>query len=247
MVTILILGLDYADWEGTDRLGPPRSDAMMLLTVDPVKRTDGMLSIPRDLWVEIPNILGMHKINTAHRFGEIYRLPGGGPGLAIRTVEQLLGVPVNYYATIDFYAFEALIDELGGIELDVSAAIEIDPICPGGKVVLEPGRQHLDGALALAYARNRYTPGDDFDRSRRQQQVILAVRDRVLRLDMLPHVVDVEQACRRPRRLVLLQRPGLVLDGHLPASKRHHSPAMCHVPFVQFGALQVICHHRRSF
>jgi polyisoprenyl-teichoic acid--peptidoglycan teichoic acid transferase len=188
-VTILILGLDYADWEGTDRLGPPRSDAMMLLTVDPVKRTAGMLSIPRDLWVEIPNMLGMHKINTAHRFGEIYRLPGGGPGLAIRTVEQLLGVPVNYYASIDFYAFQALIDEIGGIELDVPAAIEIDPIGPGGKVVLEPGRQYLDGALALAYARNRYTPGDDFDRARRQQQVILAVRDRVLRLDMLPLLV----------------------------------------------------------
>lgn len=188
-VTILVLGLDYADWEGTDRLGPPRSDAMMLLTIDPLGHKAAMLSIPRDLWVEIPNMLGMHKINTAHRFGELYRLPGGGPGLAMRTVSQLLDVPINYYVTIDFYAFEALIDELGGIELEVTNRIEIDPIGPENKVTLEPGRHSLNGALALAYARNRYTAGDDFDRARRQQQIILAARDKVLRLDMLPTLV----------------------------------------------------------
>ncbi len=188
-VTILLLGLDYADWEGTDRLGPPRSDAMLLLTIDPRKRSAGMLSIPRDLWVEIPNMLGMHKINTAHRFGEIYRLPGGGPGLAMRTVSQLLDVPINYYVTIDFYAFQALIDEVGGVEVEVASQIEVDPIGPENKVTLEPGRQHMDGALALAYARNRYTAGDDFDRARRQQQVILALRDKVLSLDMLPRLV----------------------------------------------------------
>ena len=188
-VTILVMGLDYADWESDDRAGPPRTDTMILLTVDPVSRTAGMLSIPRDLWVTMPGIQGYHKINTAHRFGELYELPGGGPGLAMRTVEQLFGVPINYYARIDFYAFEDFIDELGGIEVDVPQEIEVDPIGPGNTVVLEPGRQLIDGPTALAYARNRNTSDGDFDRSRRQQQVILAIRDRVLRLDMLPLLV----------------------------------------------------------
>jgi hypothetical protein len=79
-VTILVMGLDYADWENTDRIGPPRSDTMILLTVDPVSRTAGMLFIPRDLWVTMPGIEGRHKINTAYRFGELYQMPGGGPG-----------------------------------------------------------------------------------------------------------------------------------------------------------------------
>jgi len=188
-VTILLLGLDYADWENTDRVGPPRSDTMILLTVDPIGKTAGILSIPRDLWVSMPGIQGNQKINTAHRFGELYQLPGGGPGLAMRTVEELLGVPVNFYARIDFRAFEDFIDELGGIEIDVPAQIKVDPIGPGNTVILEPGKQLLDGATALAYARNRMTENDDFDRSERQQQVILAIRERVLSPGRLPLLV----------------------------------------------------------
>ncbi|RPI30575.1 MAG: hypothetical protein EHM70_13560 [Chloroflexota bacterium] len=188
-VTILILGLDYADWESDERVGPPRSDTMILLTFDPASKTAGMLSIPRDLWVNIPGMIRPNKINTAHRFGELYRLPGGGPGLAMKTVSQLLGVPVDYYARIDFSAFERFVDELGGVEIDVPAEIKVDPIGPHNTTVLKPGKQLLDGPLVLAYARNRYTSGDDFDRSRRQQQVIMAIRNRILNLDMLPMLV----------------------------------------------------------
>jgi LCP family protein required for cell wall assembly len=188
-VTILVMGLDYADWESSDRAGPPRSDTMILLTVDPVSQTAGMLSIPRDLWVTMPGIEGYHKINTAHRFGELYKMPGGGPGLAMRTVERLIGVPINFYARIDFYAFEDFIDELGGIEVDVPEEIKVDPIGPGNTVVLEPGRQLLDGPTALAYARNRDADDGDFDRARRQQQVLFAIRDRVLNLDRLPLLI----------------------------------------------------------
>ncbi len=188
-VTLLLLGLDYADWEFTDRVGPPRSDTMILLTVDPVGKTAGMLSIPRDLWVSLPGFEGEYKINTAHRFGEIYQVPGGGPGLAMRTVEGLLGVPVNYYARVDFKAFQEFIDELGGIELDIPSQIKVDPTGPGNTVMLEPGRQTLDGATALAYARNRYTANDDFDRSERQQQVILAVREKALHPGSLARLV----------------------------------------------------------
>ncbi len=190
-VTVLVMGLDYRDWEKEE--GAPRTDTMMLLTVDPLSRTAGMLSIPRDLWVNIPGFQP-NKINTAHRFGEIYKLPGGGPGLAIKTVEQLLGVPVNYFAIIDFTAFERMIDEIGGVELQVPEEIKVDPIGPGNTVVLEPGLQTLDGPVALAYARARYTEGGDFDRAQRQQQVVLAIRDRVLSLDILPTLITKSQA-----------------------------------------------------
>ncbi len=73
----------------------------------------GMLSIPRDLWVEIPGF-GFNRINTAYTYGESNRLPGGGPGLAVKTVESVIGVPIQYYAVIDFSAFERMIDEIGG-------------------------------------------------------------------------------------------------------------------------------------
>ena len=86
-VTMLVMGLDYRDWEGE---GPSRTDTMMLLTMDPVSRTAGMLSIPRDLWVNVPGF-DYGKINTAYYLGELYNLPGGGPGLAIQTVEAATG------------------------------------------------------------------------------------------------------------------------------------------------------------
>jgi len=176
-VNILIMGLDSADMAG--REGPARTDTMILLTLDPVTRTAGMLSIPRDLWVNVPGY-GNNKINTAYFLGEGYGEPGGGPGLAIKTVEKFLGIPIHFYAQIDFSAFEQFIDELGGVEVDVPEEISVDPIGPHNTVVLEPGLQTLDGPTALAYARNRDTVGNDFDRAQRQQQVIMAIRDRIL-------------------------------------------------------------------
>ena len=189
-VTVLVMGLDYGDWASEDRVGPPRSDTMILLTIDPVSLTAGILSIPRDLWVTMPGIEGYHKINTAHRFGELYNMPGGGPGLAMRTVEQVIGVPIQYYARIDFYAFENFIDEIGGVTVDVSEEIKVDPIGEHNTVILKPGKQTLDGPTALGYARNRYTEGGDFDRSDRQQQVILAILDKVMSPGNLPRLVS---------------------------------------------------------
>jgi polyisoprenyl-teichoic acid--peptidoglycan teichoic acid transferase len=188
-VNILLLGLDYADWDSPDRQGPPRSDTMILLSVDPVSKSAATISIPRDLWVEIPGMIRPNKINAAHRFGELYNLPGGGPALAAKTVEQILSVSIDYYARIDFSSFERIIDEIGGIEVDVPEEIKVDPIGPNNTVVLQPGKQLLDGPVSLAYARNRYTAGDDFDRARRQQQVMLAVRSRLLQFDRLPRTI----------------------------------------------------------
>jgi LCP family protein required for cell wall assembly len=184
-VTILLLGLDYRDWSsGTDY---SRSDTMILLTLDPLSKTAGILSIPRDLWVSIPGF--RHgKINTGYYLGDAYKLPGGGPGLAVKTVEQFLGVPINYYAQVDFGAFVRFIDEIGGVKLDIPERITVDMLGSGAstKKTLQPGVQVLPGEWALAYARARYTEGGDFDRARRQQQVIMAIRDRILRFDMLP-------------------------------------------------------------
>lgn len=184
-VTILLLGLDYRDWEANS--GAPRSDTMLLVTFDPISNQAGMLSIPRDLWVEIPGF-GYNRINTAYMFGEAYRLPGGGPGLAIQTVENLIGVPIQYYAVVDFFTFERLIDEIGGIDVEVKERIKISPI---GRLSrwLDPKPYHLDGAEALAYARVRKYGGGDFGRAERQQQVALAVIDRVVGFDMIPTLV----------------------------------------------------------
>lgn len=185
-VFILVMGLDARDWEGG---GPSRTDTMILVSLDPANRSIGMLSIPRDLWVNIPGF-DYAKINTAYFLGEGYQVEGGGPGLAMTTVENLLGVEIDYYAQVDFSAFESLISEIGGIEVDVPEEIEIDPIGPGNTVVLEAGIQQLDGPLALAYARSRNSAGNDFDRADRQHQVILAIRDRVLNLNMLPLLIQ---------------------------------------------------------
>lgn len=182
-VTVLLMGLDYRDWESGE--GAPRTDSMMLATLDPISETAGMLSIPRDLWVEIP-AYGHGRINTAYALGEQDRLPGGGPALAVKTVEKLLGVPIQYYIQIDFGAFVRMVDEIGGVEINVPEQIRVDPIGPNNTVELEPGVQVLSGDVTLAYARARHTEGGDFDRARRQQQVAMAIRDKVLNPGMIP-------------------------------------------------------------
>jgi len=187
-VNVLVMGLDYRDWEAGE--GPPRTDTMILFTIDPVAKTAGMLSIPRDLWVSVPGY-GYYKINQAYQLGEGNKLPGGGPELAMKTVEHLLGTPIQYYAQIDFEAFERFIDEIGGVKVDVPKKIWIDLIGDKkGRVRLKPGVQTLPGDYALAYARARYTEGGDFDRAQRQQQVILGIRNQILRFDLIPIFVQ---------------------------------------------------------
>lgn len=176
-VTMLVMGLDYRDWIAN--LGPPRTDTMMLLTIDPITKTAGMLSIPRDLWANLPGFKPQ-KINAAYRFGEIYKYPGGGPGLAIKTVEGTIGVPINYYAVLDFSAFVKFIDLIGGVKVEVKEPIELEVIGKPVDVYLEPGVYAMGGDIALAYARNRSTGGGDFERAERQQQVIMGIRDRLL-------------------------------------------------------------------
>ena len=156
-VNILVLGTDRR----TGEQGPSHTDTMIVLTVDPGNQTAGMLSIPRDLWVSIPGH-SENRINTAHFLGEVDGNPGGGPALAKTTVQYALGIPIHYYVRVNFEGFERFID-----------AIEDIPV----------GVQHMDGKTALQYARARHG-GSDFARARRQQEVIKAVRDKVLSLDI---------------------------------------------------------------
>ena len=183
-VNVLFIGVDYRDWEAGE--GAPRSDTMILFTIDPITKTAGMLSIPRDMWVNIPGS-GYGRINTAYSIGAGAKLPGGGPGLAMQTVEQFLGVPVDYYAQVEFFTFVEMVDTIGGIDVLVRERLVLDMIGGGkDKVVVTPGLRHLNGDRALAYARTRKTEGGDVDRAQRQQDVIFAILDKVFTPEYFP-------------------------------------------------------------
>ena len=187
-INILFIGLDYRDWQANE--GPPRSDTMILFTIDPLTKTAGMLSIPRDLWVNIPGF-GYSRINTAYSSGEGAQLPGGGAGLAMKTVEQVLGVPVQYYAQVDFNTFTDLVNRLGCIYVVPEEKLVLDPVGSGtDHVVITPGGERmLCGWKVLAYARTRKTEGGDTDRSRRQQQVIFALQKKIFDPEVFPSLI----------------------------------------------------------
>jgi LCP family protein required for cell wall assembly len=186
-VNILVLGVDQRPGESE----PWRTDTMLVVSVDPESKSAGMLSIPRDLWVEIPGY-GMDRINTAYVYGDLNKVPGGGPALAKKTVQYNLGEPIHYYVRVNFSAFQQVIDLIGGVDVYVEQEIN-DPLYPDMNYGYDPlriaaGWQHMDGALALKYARTRHG-SSDFDRMRRQQQVMLAVRDKVTNLGLLPKLL----------------------------------------------------------
>lgn len=193
-LNILFIGMDERDL--IENEGPPRSDSMILFTLDPITKTAGMLSIPRDMWVNIPGF-GYSRINTAYPSGEGAQLPGGGPGLAMKTVSQFLGVPVDYYVQVDFNVFTTMVDELvkigGCIYVEPTEKMTLDPIGSGpDKVVITPGgeRELCDGWKVLAYARNRKTSGGDADRARRQQEVIFALQEIIFAPENFPTFIQ---------------------------------------------------------
>jgi LCP family protein required for cell wall assembly len=182
-INIAFFGLRGDDGQGEGC--PTCTDTIMVLTVDPVTKTAGMLSIPRDMWVNIPGA-GYSRINTAWAIGENAKLPGGGPALAMQTVSQFIGVPIHYYVQVDFGTFVSFINLIGGIDVYVEERMVLDPLGEGqDHFVLKPGDyRHLTGPRALAYARCRHESqgcsGGDVGRAKRQQQVILAIRDKAL-------------------------------------------------------------------
>ncbi|MGD8464363.1 MAG: LCP family protein [Anaerolineae bacterium] len=171
-LNILLLGSDRRSDSGTWR-----TDTMIVVTVDAERNVVRLLSIPRDLWVNIPGH-GYDRINTADLWGELAH-EGGGPDLVKQTIAQNLGIPIHYYVRVDFDGFMQIIDAIGGVDIDVECALE--------DIELTPGLQHMDGELALLYARSRITTSD-FDRSRRQRKLLMALWEKGLSRDIIPRI-----------------------------------------------------------
>jgi LCP family protein required for cell wall assembly len=176
-VTVLVMGVDNRPGQTV-----ARTDSIMLLTVDPKTGSSGMLSFPRDMLVPVPALNDTVKINTIHVFGEIRNYPGGGPTMLKDTISDLIGYPIDYYVRVNFDGFRQIVDLIGGIDIQVAREIRDDKY-PDENYGYDPlyipaGLQHMDGALALKYARVRHID-TDYQRADRQQQVILAVKDKI--------------------------------------------------------------------
>jgi LCP family protein required for cell wall assembly len=195
--------IEYPTWDGGSRINilfvglrtidpgdggcPFCTDTLILLTVDPITKTAGMLSIPRDMWVNIPGF-GYSRINTAWTLGRGSKLPGGGPALTMKTVSHFIGVPVDYYVQVDFDTFVDIIDMIGGVDIYNDETILLDPMSHGQdfpKVKITCcGMRHLNGTVALAFARCRHAEqgckDGDIGRAKRQQKIIFGIRDKVL-------------------------------------------------------------------
>jgi len=190
-INILVLGLDR-------RLGVPadtaaRTDTVFILTIDPFSKTAGVFSIPRDLLVEIPDGSGGYntdRINVVWEEGRFtYKdYPGGGPGLIKDTIKHNFDIPIDNYVILDFQNFIDLIDELGGIDIDVPEYVaDYDYTdcqgCYGTVVEFSAGPQHMDGKTALAYARLRKMDSD-FKRIERQQLVMKATAQKAMSINL---------------------------------------------------------------
>ena len=180
-LNILLMGIDQRKGE----TGEFNTDTMIVFSVDPVRKTVGMLSIPRDLWVDIPGFQPS-RINTALKLGDTGGYPGGGPALAAATVTQNIGIKIDKYLLINFDVFTTIINTVApnGVQVCPTQVIDDDKYPDAGygfiHVHFDAGCQTLDATHLLQYARTRHTQNSDFDRAQRQQEVIKAVRETVL-------------------------------------------------------------------
>jgi LCP family protein required for cell wall assembly len=149
-----------------------RTDSIMLMHIPDDRKSAAVISIPRDSWVDIPGH-GRNKINAAYAIG--------GPPLLIRTIEDLTDVRVDHFAVVDFYGFRSIIDAIGGIDIQIPQTT-VDS--EGTGAVFRKGLNHFNGARALQYVRQRHgLPQGDFDRVKRQQNMIRAVMAKVSTVD----------------------------------------------------------------
>lgn len=181
-VNILLLGIDRRPGEAF----VSRTDSMMVISIDPVSDSASVLSIPRDLYVQIPGY-GQDRINTALVYGSREGDYLDGAALAMQTVSSNLGIPINHFVLVDFNAFVRIVDLLGGIDVQVPYDIN-DPLYPDMNYGYDPlyipaGMQHFDGQTALKYARTRHADSD-FNRAYRQQQVLFSARSKLLSLGL---------------------------------------------------------------
>jgi LCP family protein required for cell wall assembly len=190
LVTFLLLGSDTRGGVAF------RTDTMVVVMVRPKTGEVSLLSLPRDLWVFIPGN-DYDRLNTAYLKGQMQGWPGGGPGLLKETIAYNFGIPIDYTAMVDFNGFRQIVDTLGGVDVPVSCAYTdwrlIDPSYdPENEnnwylYTANPGILHMDGDLALWYARSRKR-SNDFDRGRRQQEVLRAMYGQALGGDILEQI-----------------------------------------------------------
>lgn len=179
-VNILLMGIDR-------RPGEPfisRTDSIMIISLNQEDETVSILSVPRDLYVVIPG-RGRDRINTAFVYGASDGNPANGAALSMQTIEYNLGIRLDHYVLVDFAAVINGVNALGGIDVNVPFNLS-DPTYPDMNYGYDPlfipaGVQHFDGTLALKYARTRHADSD-FGRAQRQQQVVLAVRDKLMNM-----------------------------------------------------------------
>jgi LCP family protein required for cell wall assembly len=220
-VTVLLLGSD----QRPDETAAARTDAIMIARIDPQSHRVALLSLPRDLWVEIPGY-GHTRINAAYVWGVTYGEPGGGMALARTTVSNLLGIPIDYTIYIDFQGFIGAIDSLDGITVDVEKELYDAhfPTMDYGYSVAHflAGPQHMDGATALTYSRIRH-PDSDFARMRRQQAVLVGVMARLREQNALATLKSLEDLTAALRGYVKTDIPEQRLIG-LAWALRDFSP-----------------------
>ena len=220
-VNILLMGIDR-------RPGEPfisRTDSMMIISLNQEEETISILSVPRDLYVVIPG-RGRDRINTAFVYGASDGNPVNGAMLSMQTLEYNLGVQLDHYVLVDFAAVINGVNAIGGIDVNVPFNIN-DPTYPNMNYGFDPlfipaGLQHLDGELALKYARTRHVDSD-FGRAQRQQQVVLAIRDKLLSMGVAQLVLQaptlwqqVEQGIRSDLSLEQFSQLGL-LASNIPS------------------------------
>lgn len=183
-MNILLIGVDGGS-AGYKR--GVRADALMVLGVDFGGSTVQVLSIPRDLWVHIPgygdNASSQGRINTGYLLGYRFGYPGGGAAFQMQVIGQNLGLELDRHIVVHFDAFETMIDAIGGLDIYLNTAIHDTryPMGVDNTMALDfpVGMVHMDGATALMYSRTRYADSD-FGRMRRQQKVVMAVREKLV-------------------------------------------------------------------
>ena len=158
-VTILLMGVDNRPDEPI-----ARTDAIIVISLDLKTGALGILSLSRDILVRVPSLNDSVKINTVHVYGEVSRLQGGGPELLRQTISEMFGLPIDYYARVNFTGFQQLIDLAGGIDINVPVTIR-DDLYPDISYGYDPlyisaGWQHMDGAMTLKYVRTRHADSD---------------------------------------------------------------------------------------
>jgi LCP family protein required for cell wall assembly len=189
-INILLLGI-----AGENKPGKNLTDTVMIMNIDTRTKKIGLLSLPRDLYVNIPKTQNYTKINSIYQYG-INENQGIGP--IKKTIENITGLNIHYFLVVDFEGFEKVIDTIGGINIDVQRDI-YDPRYPGPNYSYETfeikkGLHKMDGATALKYARERHAdPEGDFGRAKRQQQVIQAVKNKSFSLKTFLNVITLNK------------------------------------------------------